>query len=308
MTLFANIDAARGETLRNQFKMLLPDQKIVLAGERFDPSEIRYILTWKIPDNLAQFSSLTVIFSVGAGVDQFIDAALPAGIKLVRLVDPGLTAMMQEYITMGVLSLHRDLPAYFAQRQKEIWAQVSIPPSAFQRRVGVMGLGELGKGALAALKPFGFSLSGWARSRHEIDGVQCYHGADGLKEFLAKTDILVCLLPLTAQTEGILSTNLFAQLPQGAALVHAGRGKQLNHEDLLTALDCGQLRSAFIDVTNPEPLPSGHPFWSDNRIILTPHIACITRIDMLVPAIAANLLSHRNNEALQGEVKLSRGY
>lgn len=308
MTLFANIDAERGESLRNQFKTIMPAQKIVLPGEDFDPAEIRTILTWKIPDNLAQFSSVAIVFSIGAGVDQFIGATLPEGVKLVRLIDPGLTAMMQEYITMGVLGLHRDLPAYLAQKQNEIWAQVSIPPPASQRCVGVMGLGELGKGALNALKPFGFSLAGWARSAHHMEGVECYHGEDGLKDFLAATDILVCLLPLTEQTEDLLDAKLFAQLPKGAALVHAGRGKQLNHEDLLTALDSGQLRGAVIDVTEPEPLPAGHPFWSDQRIILTPHIACITRIDMLVPAIAANLQSHLNNEALQGEVELSRGY
>ena len=308
MTLFANIDAARGEALRHQLRTLLLDQSVVLAGEDFDPADVSYILTWKIPENLAQYTSLKIVFSIGAGVDQFLGETLPEGVRLVRLVDPGLTAMMQEYVTMGVLALHRDLPAYLAQRQTETWAQVAVPPAASQRRVGVMGLGELGKGALEALKPLGFSLSGWARSAHQIDGVTCYHGAEGLKDFLAVTDILVCLLPLTPQTEGLLNGNLFAQLPKGAALVHAGRGKQLHHEDLLAALDNGQLRAAVIDVTDPEPLPAGHKFWSDQRILLTPHIACITRIDMVVPAIVANLQNHRNNKALQGEVELSRGY
>lgn len=308
MTLFANIDTQRGELLREQFSQIMPDQKIVLPEEDFDPTDVHYLLTWKIPDNLSSFSSLKIIFSIGAGVDQFIDAIIPEGVTLARLIDPGLTAMMQEYVTMGVLSLHRDLPAYLAQRHEEIWAQVSVPPPAAQRRVGIMGLGELGKGALKALEPFGFALAGWARSKHEIAGVECYHGAEGLDAFLARTDILVCLLPLTAQTEDILDASLFSRLPMGAALLHAGRGRQLNHDDLLAALDNGQLRAAVIDVTEPEPLASGHAFWSDPRIILTPHIACITRIDMLVPSIAANLLSHQRGETIQGSVELGRGY
>lgn len=308
MTLFANIDDARGEALRSQLKSLMPEQKIVLPEDNFDPAEISTILTWKIPDDLSIFTGLKVIFSVGAGVDQFIGMKLPENIKLVRLVDPGLTAMMQEYITMGVLALHRDLPAYLVQQRQQIWAQVSVPPSASQRRVGVMGLGELGRGALEILRPFGFALSGWARSEHQIEGVTCYHGADGLDQFLANTDILVCLLPLTTQTEGLLNAELFAKLPKGAAFVHAGRGKQLDHDALLAALDSGHLRGAVLDVTEPEPLTPGHSFWTDPRIILTPHIACITRIDMLVPAIAANLQHFRRNEPMLGEVKLSRGY
>ncbi len=308
MTLLANIDAVRGESLRKRFADILPDQRIVLADEEFDKGAIRYILTWKVPDDLSSFPALEVIFSIGAGVDQFIQTSIPKGVALVRLVDPGLTSMMQEYVTMAVLGLHRDLPAYLAQQRSEVWGQVSVPPPAGERRVGVMGLGELGRGALRALAPFGFPLAGWARSEHVIEGVDCYHGTDGLEAFLSRTDILVCLLPLTSQTEGILNGTLFSQLPEAAALVHVGRGRQLNHMDLIEALNAGQLRSAVIDVTEPEPLPPGHPFWSDPRILLTPHIACITRVDMLAPAIAANLLNHRQSKPLLGEVALDRGY
>jgi len=308
MTLLANIDTVRGEKLRKRFAEILPDQRVVLAGEEFDKCAVRYILTWKIPDDLSSFPALEVIFSIGAGVDQFIQTSLPEGVVLVRLVDPGLTSMMQEYVTMAVLGLHRDLPAYLTQQRNEVWRQVAVPPPAGERRVGVMGLGELGKGALKALAPFGFSLAGWARSEHVIEGVDCYHGADGFEAFLARTDILVCLLPLTSQTEGILDAALFSRLPKGAALVHVGRGRQLNHMDLVEALNSGQLRSAVIDVTEPEPLPPGHPFWSDPRILLTPHIACITRVDMLAPAIAANLLNHRQGKPMLGEVALDRGY
>lgn len=308
MTLLANIDTARGETLRNLLAGLLPEQKVVLADEAFDPATIRHLLTWKIPDTMAQMTALEVVFSVGAGVDQFTGIRLPNGVKLVRLVAPGMVAMMQEYVTFATLGLHRDLPAYIAQQQTQVWKMASVPPPASARRVGVMGLGELGKGALEALKPFGFALAGWARSPHAIDGVECFHGAGGLGDFLARTDILICLLPLTPQTEGILNAALFSQLPRGAALVHVGRGRQLNHGDLTAALDGGQLSAAVLDVVHPEPLPQGHPFWSDPRIVLTPHIACITQMETLAPAIAANLANHAQGKPMLGEVALERGY
>lgn len=308
MTLLANIDTQRGTKLRDILASVLPDQKVVLADEAYDPAQIRHLLTWKIPDNLAQMTALRAVFSVGAGVDQFTGIRLPDGAKLVRLVAPGLVAMMREYVTMAVLGLHRDLPAYNAQQQAQVWKMASVPPPASDRRVGVMGLGELGKGALAALQPFGFPLAGWARSAHEIDGVECFHGAPMLDDFLARTDILVCLLPLTPQTEGILNARLFAKLPRGTALVQTGRGRHLNQTDLIAALDEGQISAAVLDVTDPEPLPQGHPFWTDPRIILTPHIACITQVETLAPAIAANLLRDAQGQPMQGEVALERGY
>ncbi|MCC5960045.1 MAG: glyoxylate/hydroxypyruvate reductase A [Rhodobacteraceae bacterium] len=308
MTLLANIDTERGAKLRSILADLLPDQQVALADEAYDPTDIRHLLTWKIPDNLAQMTALKTVFSVGAGVDQFTGIRLPDGAKLVRLVAPGLVAMMREYVTMAVLGLHRDLPAYIAQRQAQVWKMASVPPPASARRVGVMGLGELGKGALAALQPFGFPLAGWARSPHKIDGVECFHGAAMLDDFLARTDILVCLLPLTPQTEGILNASLFAKLPHGAALVQAGRGRHLNQPDLVAALETGQISAAVLDVTDPEPLPQDHPFWGDPRIILTPHIACITQVETLAPAIAANLSRDAQGQPMLGEVAPERGY
>jgi len=171
-----------------------------------------------------------------------------------------------------------------------------------------MGLGELGCGALRALAPFGFALSGWARGKHVIDGVRTFYGADGLRPFLAQCDILICLLPLTPATAGILDRGLFATLPQGAALIHVGRGQQLDHAALTEALDSGQLRAAILDVTEPEPLPQGHLFWSDPRILLTPHIACVTRIESCMPALANNIRSHQSGRPMRGVVEPERGY
>lgn len=308
MALFVNIDAARGARLRALLADEAPGQRVILQGEDHDPAVVRHILTWLVPGDLDRFPNLATVFSVGAGVDQFLGARLPEGVRLVRLISPGLTAMMREYVTMAVLALHRHLPAYIDQRARGIWKMVDIPPPARLRRVGVMGLGELGRAALSALRPFGFRLSGWARSPHAIEGVETFHGEAGLVPFLSDLDFLVCLLPLTPQTEGILNAGLFSRLPRGAHLVQVGRGRQMVQADLLAALETGQIAGAVLDVTEPEPLPEGHPFWTHPRILLTPHIACITQVEALAGPLVANLRRFAHGEAMQGEVVPGRGY
>jgi len=309
LTFLANLDRSRAEMLRAKFAQHMPEVAVAIADEPYDKGAVRYMLTWQVPNDIkTAYPNLELIFSLGAGADQFVMSEVPDGVPVVRLIDDGLTSMMQEYVTMAVLALHRDLPGYLDNQRNQIWERVSVPPLPSDRRVGVMGLGELGRGALRALKPFGFSLSGWARSAHQIEGVETFHGEGALPRFLAQTDILVCLLPLTSATRSILNSNLFAQLPDGASLVHVGRGKQLDHHALTKALNSGKLRSAVIDVTAPEPLPEGHPFWVDPRIILTPHIACITRLETSLPGIFDNLKRHQVGQPLRGIVDKTLGY
>ncbi|MBV0892668.1 glyoxylate/hydroxypyruvate reductase A [Paracoccus sp. Z118] len=303
-----NMDEARGAKLRQLLAEMCPEQRVVLRAEHPDPAKVRHILTWQVPDDLDRLTNLATVFSVGAGVDQFMGADLPRAVGLVRLISPGLTAMMQEYVTMSVLALHRHLPAYIDQKSRKVWKMVAIPPPASFRRVGVMGLGELGSGALDALRPFGFQLSGWARRPRMIEGVSTFHGPEGLNPFLADLDFLVCLLPLTADTEGILNADLFSRLPKGAHLIQTGRGRQLVQDDLLAALDTGQIAAAVLDVTDPEPLPQDHPFWTDPRIILTPHIACITQVEALAGPLAENLRRFDRGEAMLGNVAREQGY
>lgn len=273
-----------------------------------DAAQVRFLAAWEPPPRLAEtFPNLEILFSVGAGVDQFDFSALPRDLKVVRMVEPGLTACMCEYVSWAVLSLHRGIPLYLRQQRRSEWKEHPVRPAS-SRRVGVMGMGTLGRAALAQLRQIGFDCAGWNRSRRNDPGIRCYAGEAGLDDFLAATDILVCLLPLTPETRGILGRRVFDALPPGASLVNAARGGQLVQPDLLDALERGQLSAAILDVCEPEPLPQGHPFWDHPRIWLTPHIASATQAETAAEALLDNLRRHDAGLPLEGVVDRSQGY
>ncbi|TPL71496.1 glyoxylate/hydroxypyruvate reductase A [Mesorhizobium sp. B2-3-15] len=307
MAFLFNSDPVRAAVFRKVFARELPDVELFHSSECVDPEKVRYLLTWTAPDDIARYGNLEVLFSLGAGVDQFERKSLPQQVKLVRMVEDGIIRMMQEYVVLGVLSLHRDMVAYREQQKRQAWLGLAAP-QATARRVGFLGLGMLAQAAIERLLPFHFPLAAWSRSRKEIDGVTCFYGADQLAGFLAQTDILVCLLPLTEETRGILGAELFSRLPAGARLLHVGRGPQLDQTALIQALDNGHLAAAMLDVTDPEPLPEGHPLWRHPKVAITPHIASVTQADSAAQSVVDNIRRHRAGEELIGLVDRTLGY
>ncbi|MDZ5646508.1 glyoxylate/hydroxypyruvate reductase A [Nitrospirillum sp. BR 11828] len=293
-----------------ELKAQLPDIEVRVWPEGMgDPAEIDTALVWKPPAGLlATLPNLKVIFSLGAGVDALLaDPTLP-DLPLVRMVEPGLTEGMTEYVCLHVLRWHRDAPLFEAQQRAVEWKQLTHQHLARERRVGILGLGALGSDAAQALKALRFDVAGWSRSPKSLDGIATYHGAEGLAPFLARTDILVCLLPLTPDTENILDAGLFAQLPRGAVVINAARGRHLVEEDLLAALDSGHLAGATLDVFRTEPLPTDHPFWTHPKVTVTPHVAAITQARTAVEQVVGGLKRLAAGQPLTNLVDRQREY
>jgi glyoxylate/hydroxypyruvate reductase A len=308
MTLLFKIDDERGSAWKALFNTHAPDIDVRLWPDIGDPGQVRYFASWESPKDLsARFPNLEVVFATSAGVDQFDLNTLPEPIEVVRMLDPGIAQGIVEYVCFAVLSLHRDMPLYLEQQRQNQWQTRPLTP-ARQRRIGVMGLGNLGVAALNALRPFGFSLSGWARSEKHIDGVQCFAGEQQLQPFLNQCDVLICMLPLTEDTRGILNADTFAALPHGARLINLGRGGHLVEADLLDALASGQIEHAILDVLNDEPPSQDHPYWQHPRIWLTPHIGAMTSPATAFDGLLANIRRHQNGEAMHGAVARDEGY
>lgn len=308
MAILYRSDAPRAAMWAKYFSAHAPDLDFRVWPEAGNLDEIEYLIAWQAaPELLAALPRLKVLFSSGAGIDHVDFSAVPEHIPIVRMVEPGIIDGMVEYVSLAVLALHRDFFDYVAAKAEHIWNPLEVPPAS-ARTIGVMGMGVLGRAVLERLATYGFRLRGWNRSARIIDGVESFAGADQLQPFLAGCDVLICLLPLTSATKGILNARLFSALPPGAALINVGRGPHLVNADLLEALDSGHLSRAILDVTDPEPLPPEHPFWSHPRIFLTPHVASMTQPETAAPVLLENLRRHQRSEPLLNVIDRSRGY
>jgi glyoxylate/hydroxypyruvate reductase A len=287
----------------------MPELDVRVWPETGDPDDISYALVWgELAAELPRFANLEIIFSLGAGVEHLLERDdLPAGVPVVRLVDPALCAGMVEFALMRVLQYHRRMPDYAAQQRARQWRELAqtLPD---ERRIGIMGLGELGGAVAGALAGLGFDVAGWTRSRRTMAGVTCYAGPDDLDRFLNRTEILLCLLPLTPDTADILNADLFAALPHGAAVINLARGGHVVDDDLIAALDSGHLSGAALDVFRTEPLPPDHPFWTHERIAVTPHIAVWSLPRTAAGMVCDNIRRHRAGEPLRHAVDRARGY
>jgi glyoxylate/hydroxypyruvate reductase A len=301
-------DPVRGRVWADVFAKLAPEIEFRTWPDAGDAARVEYLVAWTPPPDLStRFPNLRVVFSTGAGVDQFDFAALPPHVPLARMTERGIVDGMVEYATWAVLALHRRLPEYQRQQRESRWHELPYVP-ADSRRVGVMGLGVLGRAVLDRLGTFGFRRAGWSRSPHSIDGVECHAGFGSLDDFLGGLDIVVCLLPLTAETRGILDARRLAALPRGASLVNVARGPHVDAGALLDALERNHLAEAILDVTDPEPLPAEHPLWRHPRVLLTPHVASVTQPETAARAVIEQIRRDRTGEPLHDLADRDRGY
>ena len=301
-------DPADAQKWRDCLSTLAPELEFRQWPDIGDPAEVHYILAWEPLAKLSeQFGNLRLIYAAGAGVDQFDLASLPAHVSLIRLVDSSMADIMAEYVLFGVLALHRNILAYQEDQRSARWQPRPIV-HASQRRVGVMGVGNLGRAALDRLQPLGFQLSGWNRSLKEVPGGHCYVGPDELEAFLGQCDILVNMLPLTPETDGLLNAARLDCLPRGAGLINVGRGAHVIEKALLCALDEGRLGGAVLDVLEQEPPSQDNPLWKHPRVLLTPHIASDVQIEGGVAVIVENLRREGGGMPLLNVVDRSKGY
>jgi glyoxylate/hydroxypyruvate reductase A len=298
----------------DRFRRLMRDREVFALCDQVDPRRIGYVACWKHPPgSLQPFAHARVLFSLGAGVDHLMgDAALPAA-PIVRVVDPDLMMRMSEYVVLHCLAILRQLDRYRRQQADGVWEDDRTQPAAREVRVGVMGLGVLGVDAATKLRIMGFDVAGWSRSEKRIDGVPTFAGPDELEPFLSRTDILVCLLPLTPNTRGILNARLFARLSNGGRLggpwlINAGRGGLQVEADILKALDRGHLAGAVLDVFETEPLPADSPLWQRRGVVVTPHNSAMSEPDAVATYVVGQIARLEAGLPLQNVVDRNAGY
>ena len=267
-----------------------------------------YVVVWAPPQQLFdEQPQLKAVFNTGAGGDALLKLQLPPQAKLVRLDDAGMSVQMAEYVCHAVIRHFREFDACEAATRQGQWT-FRKPRNREDFPVGVLGLGVLGARVAQALRQFEFPVRGWSRSPRQVDGVQCFAGEDQFDAFLAASRVLVCLLPLTPQTEGILNRRTLGRLQPGGYLINVARGGHLVEEDLPALLDSGQLAGATLDVLRQEPPPADHPFWRHPKIVLTPHTSARTDREASVAQIAGKIRALERGEPVAGVVDRERGY
>ncbi len=318
MTLLVAVKAASENWTpsrwKDRFQMMMPDRRIALwPDERVDPSEIRYVAAWKPPAGmLSTFPNLEIVFNLGAGVDALLaDPTLP-NVPIVRVATDDLTQRMSEYVLLHTLMIHRQ-QRYLDACQRDTHWSPQEQWAARALRVGVMGLGVIGADVATKLRIVGFDVAGWSFSRKALPGIACFAGQDELIVFLARTDILIVLLPLTPMTRGILDRRTFGHLARdgklgGPWLINAGRGGLQVESDILAALDDGTLHGAVLDVFETEPLPEDHPFWRHPKITVTPHNAADSDAEAISAYVTQQINTYESGGKLNNVVDRRFGY
>lgn len=299
------------DRIRNAVIAALPEHDIRVWPDTGERCDIRYAVVWQPPDDFFDdLDRLQAVFALAAGVDQLLDhPGLVASVPLVRLDDAGMGRKMAEYVLYGVLHAHRRFQELFSAERRAEWHDLVRPPPPLHFPIGILGAGTLATAVARRLVANGYPVSCWGtRSKSMPDGIAHRIGEDGLHSLLADCRVLVCLLPLTDATRGILNSHLFDALTDGVFLINVARGAHLVEQDLLPALNAGQLSGALLDVFNTEPLPARHPFWSDPRIIVTPHVSAPSGSRDSAAQVAASITAFEAGEQPAGLVDRTRGY
>ena len=294
--------------LKEEILSIDPNVDVEIWPDVSQPQRVQFAVAWNHPERgFGNYPNLKVVSSLGAGVDHlFSDPSLPEQVRITRIVAPSLSDQMSDYILASVLNLMRHTEHYVSMHQRSEWA----PRQAFLKKditIGIMGLGELGTHAARRLRDNGFRVTGWSRSPKNLAGVRTFTQNE-FEEFLRQTNILVCLLPLTSETDGILSLELFKKMEKPAFLINVARGQHLVEEDLIYALDTGLITHAVLDVFEKEPLPDNHPFWNRKTITITPHIASVTDIAEAAAVIVENYKRLLSGMELLYEADRASGY
>ncbi len=299
--------AGDDERWKAELRRLMPELEIRDWPDTGDPAEVEFVLLFaSAPDLFEGMTGLRAVLSAGAGVDGFLED-LPAGVPAARLVDPWMQTAMAAWVVHAVLHFARNMPAYASQQARGVWREL-FEEYFEPRRVGILGCGEIGRRTGGVLADLGFRVTGWTRTPRDLGMLENSYGEDGLDDLLSGSEFLVCLLPLTVETEGLLDAARLARLPEGAFFVNASRGRVVVQADLVAALDSSRLGGAWLDVTDPEPLPPGDPLWRHPKVWITPHVAGVTNPVTGAALVAENIRRARAGEPLTHPVDVTRGY
>ncbi|MEM0516253.1 glyoxylate/hydroxypyruvate reductase A [Pseudoalteromonas sp. YIC-827] len=307
MSLLLAIPNRNIERLEAQLQAQLGVDKVQVWPNIVDVEGVDMVLGWQVPEELwSQLPNVRAVMSFGAGVDGLNLAAIPAHLPVGRIVDPELAADMAEYVLTQVLLHKTNMPRYMSQQMQQVWRPKRVRS---HNRVGLLGFGQLGQAIAGRLNANGFKVMAYSNgAKTDTNEVQHFHGEQGLDAMLAQSDYLVCILPLTEQTRGIINADLLAKLPEHAVVINVGRGAHVVEEDLQAALQAQLIGGASLDVFNQEPLPAEQMFWQTPNLIVTPHCSALSRIETVVEQVVANYQRLQQGEALLHCIDRQRQY
>ncbi len=309
MSILVIEEAAEAEDWARHLRAALPHTEVLVWPELPDPDAVEMAVVWDDLDALAGLPNLRAVVVLGAGVDHLLGRldAMPEGVACLRIVDDSVRAQMVEWVLLALVTHTRRWDDYREQQRAGSYEElpVPVPPDLV---VGILGFGVLGRATGELLRDVGYRVRGWSRSAKRAEGIECFAGDGELGAFLSGCDVVVCMLPLTAQTEGLLRRDTFAMMKRGAYLINVARGGHVVEADLVAAIDEGRLSGATLDVQREEPMPAGHPFWSHPRIRITPHVATYTLARFCAAQVADNYRRLQSGEPLHNRVDLHRQY